>query len=291
MATTLSTGLRIAKLTPHVGARIEGIDLRRPVDDATAAAMRKALGDHIVLVFPNQPLTQEQQLRFAEVFGKVAARSRPDAIRAEAADPYVDAAVMLVSNIRDDKGKPIGSLPDGEMWFHQDMVFTDKPNLATTLNAIEIPSAGGNTRFASMYRAWDRTPERIKRRIEGRRALHTFNYQQVGRVEPGAELPPNLRQAWQPAVITHPTTGRKALMVNRLMTVRFDGIPDEEGRAILEELYAIIEDPAYVYEHVWSVDDLVIWDNLASAHARTDFAPTERRLLRRLMIEAPPLAA
>ena len=293
MATALSAaGLRITKLNPVLGARVEGIDLRQPVDAATAARLRDALAEHIVLNFPDQPLTQEQQLRFAEVFGKVSARSRPDAIRAEAADPYVNSAVMLVSNIRNEKGEPIGSLPDGEMWFHQDMVFVEVPNSATMLNAIEIPSTGGNTKFVSLYRAWERTPERIKRRIEGRRALQTFNYHMVGRfdpAEPGAKQP-NLRQAWQPAVVTHPVTGRKALMVNRLMTVRIEGLPEDESRGILDELYPIIEDPAGLYEHVWSVDDLLIWDNLASAHARTDFPATERRLLRRLMIQGQKLS-
>lgn len=293
MATALSTGLRITKLGPVLGARIEGIDLRQPVDAATAARLRDALAEHIVLNFPRQPLTQEQQLRFAEVFGKVAARSRPDSIRAEAADPYVNSAVMLVSNIRDAKGHPIGSLPDGEMWFHQDMVFVEVPNSATMLNALEIPSTGGNTKFASLYRAWEMTPDSIKRRIEGRRALQTFNYQLVGQVDPTRATSDitNLRRAWQPIVVTHPATKRKALMVNRLMTVRIEGLAEDESREILDALYAIIEDPAGVYEHVWSVDDLLIWDNLASVHARTDFPPTERRLLRRLMIQGEKLSA
>jgi taurine dioxygenase len=293
MATALSADLRIIRQAPALGARIEGIDLRQPVDDTTAARLRAALAEHIVLNFPNQPLTQDQQFRFAEVFGKVAARSRPDSIRAEAADPYVNSAVMLVSNIRNEKGEPIGSLPDGEMWFHQDMVFVEVPNSATMLNAIEIPSTGGNTRFANLYLAWERTPERIRRRIDGRRALQTFNYHLVGRFDPNAPgaPQPNLRQAWQPAVLTHPATGRKALMVNRLMTVRIEGLPEGESRAILDELYDIIEDPIGIYEHVWSVDDLLIWDNLASAHARTDFPAADRRLLRRLMILGQTLSA
>jgi taurine dioxygenase len=293
MATALTADLRIIRLTPALGARVEGIDLRHPVDGAVAARLRAALAEHIVLNFPNQPLTQDQQLRFAEVFGKVAARSRPDSIRAEAADPYVNSAVMLVSNIRNEKGEPIGSLPDGEMWFHQDMVFVEVPNSATMLNAIEIPSTGGNTKFSNLYLAWDRTPERIRRRIDGRRALQTFNYHLVGRFDPNAPgaPQPNLRQAWQPVVLAHPATGRKALMVNRLMTVRIEGLPEDESRAILDELYDIIEDPTGIYEHVWAVDDLLIWDNLASAHARTDFPPTDRRLLRRLMIQGQKLSA
>ena len=282
--------LTVTPLSPACGAEIGGVDLSKPLDKATTDAIYRAWLDHIVLVFRGQKMEESDQRRFAATFGTVGERARPVERRAEGAD--YDGRFMLITNVRDEKGQPIGSLPDGEMWFHQDMVFVEVPNSATMLNAIEIPSTGGNTRFASLYRAWEMTPERIKRRIGGRRALQTFNYHMVGRFDPNAPgaQQPNLRQAWQPAVLTHPVSGRKALMVNRLMTVRIEGLPEDESRAILDELYDIIEDPAGIYEHVWAVDDLLIWDNLASAHARTDFPPTERRLLRRLMIQGQKLA-
>ena len=84
-----------------------------------------------------------------------------------------------------------------------------------------------------------------------------------------------------PVVQTHPETGKKAVYVNRLMTARIEGVDAAESEALLEELFAVTEDPSIVYEHVWRPGDLVIWDNRCITHARTDFPGNERRLLRR----------
>jgi taurine dioxygenase len=87
-----------------------------------------------------------------------------------------------------------------------------------------------------------------------------------------------------PVVRTHPATGRKALYVNRLMTVEIEGLPREESNRILDFLFAHQERPEFVYEHVWRPGDLLMWDNRCTLHARTDFSPTERRLMRRVTI-------
>ena len=91
--------------------------------------------------------------------------------------------------------------------------------------------------------------------------------------------------------ITHPESGRKALYVDRLMTMRIDGLPEDESDALLSEMFDVAEREEFVYEHVWTPGDLLIWDNLCSAHARTDFPPGERRLLRRCQTasEAAPV--
>ena len=193
---------------------------------------------------------------------------------------------MLVSNIRED-GKPIGSLPDGEMWFHHDMAFVDTPHKATFLYSIEIPKHGGNTKFANMYGAFDLLPKKLKNILTGKRVMQIFDYQETG--QPDLKELDRVKHAWHPAIIQHPDTGRKALYVNRLMTATIEGMPHNEARKIIEEVIPYAEDPSIIYEHHWQTRDFLVWDNRSSTHARTDFPDTERRLLKRGMVEGAPL--
>jgi len=283
-----TTTFDIAALSLALGAEVTGLDLRRPLDAATVAALRQAWLDHIVLIFRDQPLTQEQQLAFAACFGTVGTRATPRERRFEQND--YDGAVMLVSNIRDEAGKPIGSLPDGEMWFHHDMSYRPEPHKATLLNAVELPSTGGNTRFANMYLAYDHVPAALKRKLAGRRVLQIYDFAMTEKVDIDGGFE-RYQHQWQPIFIAHPETGRTALYVSRLISALIEGLPRDESNAILAELFDIAEDPAIVYEHVWRAGDLAMWDNRCSIHARTDFPATERRLLRRCTIEGGPMIA
>ena len=278
--------LRIEKLHAAIGAEVTGVDLARPLGDAEIAEIEAAWLEHIVLVFRGQELDQEAQLRFAGQFGTLGERSRPAEIRPEGADFHP--AVMLVSNIREN-GRPIGSLPDGEMWFHHDMCYVAEPYRGTMLYAIDIPSRGGNTLFANMYAAYDRLEAATKERIAGARALQIYNYSVTEKVSPDADLD-DYPHFVQPVAISHPRTGRKALYVNPLITARIEGLPEADSDALLEELFGFTEDRGLIYEHVWREGDLVMWDNWCSCHARTDFPATERRLLRRCTILGEALA-
>lgn len=189
---------------------------------------------------------------------------------------------MLISNVRED-GEPIGLLPDGELMFHSDSVFLEKPLMGAILYAEEIPSTGGNTLFANMYDAYDSLPGDIKERVNGLQAVNVFDYET--QVKSGRFDRSTAPHATHPAVRTHPETGRKALYVNRLMTEELEGIPASENDDLLQQLFRYAEDRRHVYEHVWQVDDLVMWDNRCTQHARTDFPAGERRLLRRVGIE------
>jgi taurine dioxygenase len=280
--------LSITKLTPAIGARIDGIDASKPRDAATAKALYQAWLDHVVLYFPAQDITPEQHKQFARVFGTVAERARDAATRPEGSD--YDSNFMLISNVRDEKGQPIGSLPDGEMWFHHDTSYVPEPQKGTFLYAIDIPSTGGNTMFASMYAAYEKIPAALKAKLAGRRVLHVYDYTTTARLDPDGDLA-GIKHQWQPIFVHNPESGRTALFVNRLMTARIEGLDRAESDAILDELFAIAEDRSHVYEHVWTPGDLLIWDNRCSTHARTDFPAGERRLLRRCTIEGGPLVA
>ncbi|MGE0747245.1 MAG: TauD/TfdA dioxygenase family protein [Rhodospirillales bacterium] len=287
----MAASFDIRPLSPAIGAEIVGLDIARPLDDATVAALVQAWTDHIVLLFRRPDLAQEDHLRFAGHFGRVGERPRPKGERPEDFS-RLHPAFMLISNIREN-GKPIGSLPDGEMLFHHDTIYKRQPHLGTMLYAIEVPSVGGNTKFNNLYKAWDAVPERIRERVAGRSAANVYDYVTIDRRSgPGANPYGTLDHYAHPVCITHPRSGRKALYVDRLMTARIEGLPEDESEAILSELFDIAERPEFVYEHVWRPGDLLLWDNLCSAHARTDFSDAERRLLRRCQIEAdaPPAA-
>lgn len=270
------TDFSIHPVAAPLGAEIRDIDLREPCDADTVAALRAAWLDRLVLVFRDQDIGEDDQVRFAEYFGEtVGARSKD---RADGGDRRL----MLISNIREN-GEPIGLLPDGELMFHSDSVFLEKPLMGAMLYAEEIPSTGGNTMFANMYDAYDALPEDLQDRLTGLRAVNIFDYEtqvRTGRFD-RATAP----HATHPAVRTHPETGRKALYVNRLMTEEFVGLAPDDSDALLSEVLAHAENRDHVYEHVWRVGDLVMWDNRCTQHARKDFPGHERRLLRRVGLE------
>jgi taurine dioxygenase len=190
--------------------------------------------------------------------------------------------IMLISNIREN-GEPIGALPDGEMMFHHDMIHKEVPSKATLLFSVEIPSHGGNTLFASGYAAYDTLDPAIRDRLEGKRALHHYNYGSTQRGdERGVEA---FNECAHPVFRTHEDTGRKAVYVNRLMTVKIIDMDPAEGDALLGALFDHAERPEFVYSHSWRKGDLLLWDNRCSSHARTDFPSAERRLMLRTTVE------
>ncbi|MBM3485970.1 MAG: TauD/TfdA family dioxygenase [Alphaproteobacteria bacterium] len=278
-------------LSSALGAEILGLDLTRTFDTATTEELAEAWTENILLLFRKPDLDQGDHLRLAACFGRIGERPRPKEQRPEDFSK-LHPAFMLISNIREN-GKPIGSLPDGEMMFHHDTIYKKQPHLGTMLYAIEVPSTGGNTKFNNCYKAWDALPAAIQTRVVGHKAFHAYDYETIDHrqgVKPNAHG--TLDSFWHPVVITHPRSGRRALYVDRLMTQRIDDLPQAESDAILATMFDVAERPEFVYEHVWTPGDLLLWDNLCSAHARTDFSINERRLLRRIQIEAdaPPAA-
>ena len=270
--------MKIERLTASLGARITGIDLARPIEDAAFQEIHRAWLDHQVLVFPGQTLEEQDQLRFTALFGELGGRNRH--VATAEGDRVSHPGIMLISNIRED-GKPIGSLPDGEMMFHSDGAYAKRPFRYTLLYALEVPSVGGNTVFANLYDAYESLPAALKTKLASCHAEHVYYAGTVQKDKPSESL---TGSRIHPLFIAHEETGRTALYASRLLTVRIPELPEDESDDVLAQLFDHTEKPEFLYEHVWNPGDFVMWDNRCLNHARTDFSAGERRLLRRTTV-------
>jgi len=257
---------------------VQGIDLREPMDEATFARLRQAWEENCIALFRDQHLDEMDQVRFAGRFGELGAAVND-------LDPLKGGshpAILYVSNVRVN-GNVTGILPDGEMLFHSDTCYMERPAMASMLYAIEVPPSGGHTLYANGFRAYEALPESLKRKLAGKRALNVYDYAGAPLTRASA-LPADVKAYAHPVFRTHTPTGRKSLYVNRLMTWSILDMDAEESRDTLEALFAHQERSEFVYEHVWRPGDLMLWDNRSCLHARTDFDPNQRRRLRRVTV-------
>lgn len=272
----MSTDIQVNPLSTALGAEIVGVDAGRPVDDASFATILDAWHRYLVIVLRGQTLDEESQVRFAERFGELSPIHTSH-------HSSTNRAVMYIGNLKKD-GRMIGALPLGEMHFHSDQCYQERPALGTMLYSIEVPSEGGDTLFANGYKAYEALPAEVKERVRGLEALNVYDYD-GGVVERSNMVSPERGIAFaHPVVRTHPATGRKSLYVNRLMTHHIEGLPPEESERLLALMFDAIERPENVYEHRWRVGDLLLWDNRCTLHARRDFDPNARRWMRRVTI-------
>ena len=283
-------GFEIRNLSPACGAEIIGLNLHETLPEQTIADLRTAWSEHVVLVFRDLEITEEEQLHFAGRFGELGERKQAPAALASRTEGVLqtDQRVMLVSNMKVN-GEPVGSFGDGDMWYHIDSGYSERPYNYTFLYGIELPSTGGNTLFSNMYAAYDALPDEMKQRLRGKKALHIHQYERRKRVELTEEAIKSSPHWFHPIFITHPESKRKSLFVDRLMTQRIEGVNHEESEEILDFLYQHGEKRDFVYEHEWRLGDFVMWDNRCAIHARTWFPENENRLLRRCTIEGAPV--
>jgi alpha-ketoglutarate-dependent 2,4-dichlorophenoxyacetate dioxygenase len=278
--------ITLKRLHPLFVAEVGGIDLTHPIDDGTFAQILDAFNEHSVLVFHDQPLTDAEQIVFSRCFGPLEQTTKSIAWNERVAREIAD-----LSNV-DPEGRLIPPedrrmlYHSGNQLWHSDSSFKKVPALASLLSAREVPPEGGETEFASLRGAWAALPEPTRQRLEELVAVHHFAYSR-GLVAPNlltpeqeAELPP-VRQA---LVRTNPVNGRKSLYVGAHAS-HVVGMPEEEGRTLLELLLAFATQPQLVYCHRWRVGDLVIWDNRAVLHrGRPWDAGRYRRVLHRTTV-------
>jgi alpha-ketoglutarate-dependent taurine dioxygenase len=263
---------QVKRLSPVLGAELVGFDPAAPYTPETVAALKAAFLEHHLLLIRGQEISTEDEVRLSELFGPVSKMGE---------HMKHGGKTMNISNAHKD-----GALPNGELLFHSDQIYFKHPLKAIALYAVEVPSKGGDTLFANAAMAWDNLPPRLKERVQGLVTDNVYDYgpNRGDRRVDISNLSPLTVRAEHPIAWPHPDTGRTVLLINRLMTARILGMEKAESDALLEELFAYTEDPKITYRHVWQKHDLVFWDNRVLQHARTNFDPAEKRVLRRVPI-------
>lgn len=270
--------IQVTPLSEALGAEITGVDLGQELDRDDFETINRAWLRHKVIVIPGQDIGEDDQVRFARLFGKL------QAVRSATHLIGKNQVVMYVAN-RPVDGKP-GILPKGEMQFHVDQCYYECPCRATLLHALEVPGEGGRTLFLNTAMAYAALPADEKTRINAWRVLNVYDYMGNPTVK-GDGVDGSAPSFVHPLVIEHPVTGERLLFANRLMSVRIEDLDEDESRHALNRLFDHAEQSRFIFEHAWKVGDLVMWDNLAVMHARTDFDPAERRILRRIAVKGP----
>jgi taurine dioxygenase len=277
--------LSVTKSGGACGAEI-AFDLARDIDDATFRDIERAFHDNIVVVFRGQHLSNERHIEFSRRFGE---------LEIHIVEKYLLPGfpeILLISNIRDERGEHIGLADAGFTW-HSDTSYRRRPSRCSLLYAKEVPQRDdrplGDTVFANTIAAYEALPESMKTRLAGLQAIHRY----AARRRVANSPRPKLTQAQvdetpdiaHPIVRTHPYTGRKALYVTAGECVGIEGMPEDEAVELITELDAHCVRPEFLYRHKWQVGDLLMWDNTSAMHlAICDYALPERRLMHRTTV-------
>jgi taurine dioxygenase len=283
--------ITVTSLAPALGAEVAGVDIAA-AGERDVLAVRDAVLRHAVVVLRDQSRRPEDQLAFTERLYPL----RPATPLNDKVPPGFP-QMTAISNIVED-GRPIGLSDAGLLW-HTDTCFTANPELFVSLSAKVIPTRPGaslgDTTWISTTAAYEALSREVRQRLAGLRAVqsYAFHLEKMARLQLLTRAPLTDEQRAQfpavdhPVVRTHPITGRRLLYVNESFSERIVGMADDEGRALLEALWAHLLDPAFAFRHRWREGDLVIWDNAATQHHATFDYGDAPRLLHRLGTSGP----
>jgi len=277
--------MTFTKLHPHFAAEVHGVDLREVHDRETLAQITAGMDEYGVLVFRNQPFTNEEQLAFAERFdGTLHAKT---SVAVLAKNRFGNEALTDISNVAD-TGEILApndrrrmSTLSNRLW-HTDASFEDPAGRYSMLSARVVPPVSADTEFADMRAAYDALDEATKATLEDLRVFHSIVHsRQVLGFEFSEEEKARLKGAIHPLVRTIPGSRRRSLYLASHAS-HIDGWPVPEGRLLLADLTEHATQPQFVFRHEWRADDLVIWDNRATMHRARPFDDKKyRRELRR----------
>src|SRR5688572_30201172 len=285
--------IQFRPLTTHIGAEVEGVDLREPLSASQIETIHDGMDRYAVLVFHNQPVTNEQHLAFTASLGPVE-DTRRNTLRA-ATDFRLPPTFADVSNL-DGNDKPFGVddrrrlFAIGNQLWHSDASFKAVPAKYSLLRAVRVPPKGGNTEFAHMGAAHEALDDETKALIEDLVCEHSqlFSRESIG----FSEFTPEERERFKPVrqrlVRTLPRTGRKSIYLSSHIG-RIVGWQLPEARLLLRDLTEHATQREFVYSHAWQVNDLVMWDNRQTMHRARPFPADEPRDMRRTTLkgEAP----
>lgn len=269
----------VRKVAGALGAEIGEIDLSRDLSDADIAAIRAALNEHQVIFFRDQALTPEQQLAFGRRFGPLNIH------------PYVT-GMAEHPEVMEIIKEPTDKLNFGGGW-HSDMSFLETPSIGSILYAVETPSFGGDTLFASQAAAYDALSDGLKATLETLRAVHSAGREYSAKGQSAqkrasmqvAEAEGLAGEFVHPVVKAHPETGRKALYVNPAFTMRFDGWTKRESKPLLDYLFEHSRQEAFTCRFSWRDGSVAFWDNRQVWHYALNDYPGQRRHMRRVTVD------
>jgi taurine dioxygenase len=268
-----------------LGADVVGAELAAP-SEATLEEIRAALCEHLVLRFRGTELDDGAYVAFGRTFGEI---EPPDshtrtASMTNAAFPEMSVISNIVEN-----GVAKGESGDGELRWHTDHGFMERPAGFTMLLAREVPVSGGDTSFLNMYRAYEELPDDLRARVEGLSLKHQASHGSTGQRRPGyldleSDDPRDLPGAVHPIVRTHPETGRKALYTSRAHTSHIKGWTEAESLPLLEFLWEHQVRPEFTCRFQWGVGSLAFWDNRCAMHNPINDYHGYRRVMHRITL-------
>ena len=282
-----AAGVDFRPLGNVMGAEILGVDLARPLPPGVFAKLEELFLEYKVLCFRDQSLTIDQQVAFTELWGPPLEHTMAGHVQGGPQN-----FVQIASNATPE-GKPNGKHPDATaMRWHTDRSWRPEPALATLLYGVDVPSAGGDTLFCNTAMAYEALSEGVKRRIDAMRVIHSVEYSRRAADGPPAteyELrigPPTPH----PLARKHPITGQRAIFLG-CHAWKIDGMSEEKGRALIDELMAFATQDRFVYRHSWRRHDFVMWDNRCTFHAATPYDTfKEVRTMHRTVVQGGPTA-
>lgn len=268
--------IEVRPMAATIGAEIEGVDLRRPLDDATFAEVERAFLEYKVVFFRDQPISVEHQLAFASRFGPL--EEHPFL-------PAKDGYGEVIRFAKDERTVGV------ENAWHSDVSWREIPPLGTVLHAIQVPVPGGDTLFADMEAAWAALPGDVRAAIDGRSAVHDFTAS-FGLGLSGEALAARQREfppVRHPIVRTHLRTGRRSLYVNSIFTSHVEGMERDASDALLARLCAQAAVPEFQCRFTWQPDSVAFWDNRSCQHyAASDYWPEPRVMERATIVGDRP---
>lgn len=281
----------VTRLSDTLGAEIHGVDLNA-LSDGDFATIENALHEHLVIKIPGQTVSPENFVAFSKRFG------RPEPHVIDQFHHKADPNILILSNRKDERGQPLG-LADGGTYFHCDYSYLAVPARCTMLFAIEIPGDDAGTTFANQRKAFEDLPDATKDRIDGLVCRHHYGNRDV-KDEAARTAASKLsddqksRVSWvrHPLVRSHPHVGHKSLYAVSGSSYGVEGMSDEDGVALLDELKAHSTSPKYCYTPTYKAGDVVIWDNCSLLHSAPLIDPNRPRTLWRITVkEAGPTLA
>ena len=277
--------MQLIKSRNSLGGEIQGIELKKQLNEEQIQFINHSWDERLVLVFKNQNLNDYDLINFSKNFGELDPPGpNPYGITFLPEFPEIN----VISNVKSNNGVPIGNLGDGEAVWHADMTYNELPPKAGILYALEVPEGQGNTHFANMSYAYETLPSPLKEIINDKILIHDSAHNSAGMLRKGyteSNDPSKTPGAKHPLVIKDPNTNKKLLFLGRRPHAYIIGMEISESEKLLDKIWQHATQEKLTWTQKWNVGDLLMWKNLNVLHKRDSFDPNTRRVMHRTQLK------